>query len=338
MPAYLRTISLSIFSASILVIIIYAVHLSVIVHVESHEDVLAGTERREHERSNPERNHSPIEEDVPERTFRALSLLSKVQRDAFLRPENTTTLKVVFAHATKAAGTTTNRVLEKWASSLSIPYREVRALSDVISSPMSKISGIYSTEVPRRFWFRKAQQSGYVQFTIIREPLDRCVSWYHFRRADIRPKFALFRKMSFYQFLQVKGCNNYYLTNYQTEWSAPWKAPGKPGQSAFATPPAKNVLPGLLADLRQNFLVVGLAENLAESLEILRVLAGWPRQVEDMLAERHNVNTKRVSVDEISARDKNLFYQLNKGDMLIYRHAQDYFNRTRTALTLLGAL
>eukprot|EP00976_Prorocentrum_cordatum_P091916 1188706-Prorocentrum_minimum.AAC.4 len=225
-----------------------------------------------------------------------LDHLTPLQREHFLGVHGIPR-KLFFAHGTKAAGTSVNGALKLWAEMLNVQYHDVRSFNEVLQVKLNATEGIYTTEVPRRFWAAKARRAGYLTITVLREPLDRCMSWFYFRKAqaDTRPKYAEFLKIDFYQFLRQNGCRNYYLNNLQTAWQFPWRPTASPRTDIFQkSPPLKTMLRTVLPDLQDNFLVVGVANHVTETLQCLQKLTGWPEApILEMNRTRLNVNSAR---------------------------------------------
>lgn len=230
--------------------------------------------------------------------------------------------KIIYFHLTKSGGNTVDGVLKEEAESRGIPFTNIRFSNEVASLNVSaQVPAIYTTEVWHHSWRRKFADAGFSKFTVIRDPLTRALSWFYFRRADPRPKYNHFKRISVQYFLRDKTYHNYYLRAFQTRW--PFRQAlqaSKLGSQLYSYSPND-----VMQMMEREFVLVGLLKRMPESMYAFRRLFGLNTSKTFF---SQNMHRGRPNRSVLSVADVNTFKRYNRADIAIYKHAQVLFNRT----------
>ncbi|KAK3257888.1 hypothetical protein CYMTET_33040 [Cymbomonas tetramitiformis] len=234
---------------------------------------------------------------------------------------------VVFFHLTKAGGTTVDGLLKQEADHHGIPLINIRFFNQVQGVTIDKgRPAFYTTEVWHQKWRQKFLRAGYLKFTVIRDPLERALSWFYFRKADPRPKYQHYKKMSLQRFLRDSSNHNFYLRAFQIRWSADVALSArKIGSELYRVSPND-----VLAMLEREFVVVGVLERMAETMGAVRRLFGL-NSTQPVYSQ--NMHSGRPKAKEVmSLHDIKVFRRHNRADIAIYQRATELFNTTIKAL------
>eukprot|EP00854_Cymbomonas_tetramitiformis_P026485 gene26485-32498_t len=244
--------------------------------------------------------------------------------------------KIIYFHLTKSGGNTVDGVLKEEAESRGIPFTNIRFSNEVASLNVSaKVPAVYTTEVWHHSWRRKFVDAGFSKFTVIRDPLTRALSWFYFRRADPRPKYRHFKRISVQYFLRDKTYHNYYLRAFQTRWPFTQALQAsKLGSQLYNYSPND-----VMRMMEYEFVLVGLLKRMPESMYAFRRLFGLNTSKTFF---SQNMHRGRPNRSVLSVADVNTFKRYNRADIAIYKYAQVLFNRTmqmfRNDENLLGTL
>jgi hypothetical protein len=163
-------------------------------------------------------------------------------------------------------------------------------------------------------------------FTIIREPVERCISNFFHLKKDANtpaseshlPIYKRIKNMSLEEYLDSGiGLDS---DNHQVrmlagcpELDAPWSEDGRP-----ITFPA--VEPRHLAMAKRNieerFLIAGTLEQFAELTWYLKCVYGWP--VHRCFFDRRRENSSRPRIDQVSAQTRQRLQKSNQFDTELY--------------------
>ncbi|MDQ3199163.1 MAG: sulfotransferase family protein [Verrucomicrobiota bacterium] len=176
---------------------------------------------------------------------------------------------LIFLHIPKTAGTTLNRIIEWQYNPLTIftmdPYRirataeRLRALSEARRRKLRMVRGhLY-------YGVHEYLPQGAAYFTLLREPVARVLSAYHFILR--RPLNPLHRKLKKEQ-LSVEDCVRQFpeRQNMQCKFIAGVKE---------ATAGAERLLDIAKENLTKSFSVVGISERFEESLMLMATTFDW---------------------------------------------------------------
>jgi hypothetical protein len=152
--------------------------------------------------------------------------------------------------------------------------------------------------------------------TMLRDPLERVISHYHFIRA--RPDHYLHESLRRREFSLREWAAEAPLVidNYQVRWliSMPIARIAPRGVTRAMLDEAK-------WNLEHAFEVVGLLERFEETLTCLGGAFGW----KDLCKEHRNANPKRPSVEEIDPEAIAAILDLNRMDVELYEFASGLF-------------
>ena len=226
---------------------------------------------------------------------------------------------VVFLHIPKTAGSTLYRIIEshyRWETIYTLwqtgTLDEFQQLSPAALAKIEMLRGHFA------FGLQQQLPETAVYFTILREPVDRVISYYHFIRRS--PKHYCYEqvtqeKMSLEQFVTSQidtladNGQTRLLANLTTGHEVPY------GQCT----------PDLLAQAKQNLQnrmrVVGLTERFDETLFLLRAAFGWQK----IRYSRQNVSADRKPTAVLPPATLEAIQASNQLDSELYRFAETLF-------------
>jgi hypothetical protein len=221
---------------------------------------------------------------------------------------------LVFVHIQKCAGTSLRKILLREYQG----RQHVQLLPNVFTRPegsFQEVSRIAAEPPPEirvihghiMFWPDIAWSPDTRFFTLLRDPVERVISHFHWlceRSTRFREKMDLDSALS----------DGAIPDNLQTRvLSASFAPVGEVPEKA---------LEQAIASL-DRFSVVGLTEHFEESLVLLSHEFGWRRTT----YERANVTPGRTPRTEIAPETVELIQHLNSLDMKLYAHARTRFDR-----------
>lgn len=225
---------------------------------------------------------------------------------------------VVFLHIPKTAGSTLYRIIEthyRWESIYTM--WQTGTLDEFKQLPPEKLAKIEMLRGHFAFGLAKQLPTTAAYFTILREPIDRVISYYHFvRRTPHHYCYQQVTKqnMSLEQF--VTSHIDTLVANGQTRLLA--------NLSHGHEIPFGSCTASHLAQAKQNLRkmrVVGLTERFDETLFLLRAAFGWRK----ISYARQNVTTNRHPVTTLPASTRAVIQDVNKLDIELYQFAQTVF-------------
>ena len=234
---------------------------------------------------------------------------------------------VVFLHIPKTAGSTLYRIIEThypWKNIYTIwqtgTLEEFKQLSPEELAKIEMLRGHFA------FGLKQQLPATAAYFTILREPVDRVVSYYHFICRS--PRHYCYQQvtqgqMSLEQF--VTSQIDTLADNGQTRLLA--------NLSSGHEIPFGQCTTGLLAQAKENLQtqmqVVGLTERFDETLFLLRAAFGWQK----IRYSRQNVSTERKPATTLQPATRKAIQECNQLDIELYRFAETLFE---TQLDRLG--
>lgn len=222
---------------------------------------------------------------------------------------------IVFLHVPKTAGTTLARIIERQYEARTILHlyesnfgEELTAVHgnrmDLLRVVMGHFYFGVHTFVPR--------SSTYI--TILRDPVDRVVSHYHFVRHQ--PSHYLYDaacRMSLAEY--VEFCNHQEPNNDQARLLA-----GKGNGPSFGTC-TDDMLAAAKENLANRFSVVGLTEEFDASVMLMKRVFGW----RNPFYASENIGAVRSRKENTPPDTLRVIRAYNTLDIELYRYAQELF-------------
>jgi hypothetical protein len=228
---------------------------------------------------------------------------------------------IIFVHLPKCGGTTLNRIIE-WEYSpwriFSIDpsfflwsYRKLMHWSQRRLDTMQVFKG----HMPFGLHSRLSRPSTYI--TVLRDPIDRCISAYYFAlNYKLHPLHKFVKKMTLEEYA-VATPNH----NVQCKLLAGTTA----SESDFhAGDCSAETLEVAKENLSRYFSVAGLTERFDESLALLRAVFGW--NIEKLAS--FNTTRNRPNKQKLPPSTISLIRERNRFDMALYEHVSASFNKT----------
>ena len=160
--------------------------------------------------------------------------------------------------------------------------------------------------------------------TMLRDPVDRVVSHYHFVTAN--PDHYLYpqvvgRGLSLYDYAVTRASHE--LDNDQVRWLC--------AADHFEVPVGR-VSRAMVEEAKWNLTnaveVVGIMERFDESLECLSAAFGW----KDVAPLRRNANRHRPALDDVPSDTLDAIRRINRYDIELYEHALSLFEEQKARL------
>jgi hypothetical protein len=226
---------------------------------------------------------------------------------------------VIFLHVPKTAGTTLHRIIERQYRPEQVysfgplaheSINEFQNMSEARRAEIRMLKGHMG------FGLHEYLPGPSTYFTVLREPIERVISYYYFVRRT--PQHYL------YDFISsddkslkgfIESRINIMLDNAQTRMiSGVWYELGF-GECTEA------VLEAAKRNLRENFTVVGLTEKFDETLLLLKRAFGW----QSLFYARQNVTANRPVKDALSPATLEAVVKFNRLDIELYQYGTTLF-------------
>lgn len=227
---------------------------------------------------------------------------------------------LIFLHVPKAAGTTLRKIIERQYKSEAIlttgePWHEW--VKEFESLPQAQKKGIRIFLGHLRFGFHAYLPQPSTYFTMLRDPVDRIVSYYYFVLES--PDHYLYDIVT----SQNMTLKDLLCSEISTEFdNGQTRSISGIGHRIGFGQCSPETLQAAQANLREHFAVVGLTEHFDESLLLLKRTFGWriPFYV------RENVTKNRPRREEMPKDTLDLIARYNQLDIKLYRYAQKLFD------------
>jgi len=238
--------------------------------------------------------------------------MSAVRQQATLASAAATTPVVIFLHAPKTGGTTLVRILERQYGSDSVLNLYDSSYGDELAAyPSEEIDRIRAIVGHFYFGVHAFIPRPAVYVTLLRDPVDRVISHYHFvRRSPGHYLHTTANEFSLGEFVVACGADE--PNNDQTRLLAGrYQAEGTP-------PNADDMLAAARRNLREHVAVVGMTEEFDRSLLLMRRTFGWGRP----FYVRENVSKKPSRREVISPETRRVIENYNALDVDLYEEAR----------------
>jgi hypothetical protein len=220
---------------------------------------------------------------------------------------------LIFLHAPKTGGTTMMRIIER-------QYPAGSVLGRYDSSDGAELANLPPDELERlravgghfRFGAHDFIARDTVYVTMLRDPVARVISHYHFvRQRPEHDQYQAATALSLRDFVRSSGSAE--PNNDQTRLLA--------GGMSDDHPTPDDMLAAARRNLRDGVAVVGLTEEFDRSLLLMRREFGWDRP----FYLRENVTRGRAHRGVISAETRRMIEDFNALDRALYEEARTLF-------------
>jgi len=225
---------------------------------------------------------------------------------------------VIFLHIPKTAGTTLYQIVNRHYQKKDIyTIWQDGTLDEFKNLDNSRKSQIRLLRGHAGFGMDKYLPKPAVYFTLLREPIERTISYYHFvRRTPAHYSYEQVTSgdMSLGEFIESRI--DRMLDNGQTRLLAGLET----GHELAFGECTEELLEIAKRNLRENMAVVGLTEEFDATLLLLKRAFGWHR----LFYTRENVSSKRLREAELQTT-LNTIIETNQLDIELYQYATTLF-------------
>jgi len=230
---------------------------------------------------------------------------------------------LIFVHIPKAAGSTLNHILESQYAlgesyaTCSTPRHPEGDLNRFEALSEAQLARIRLLNGHMGYGLHRYLPRPAVYVTFLREPVERVISHYSFERTlPASPVYAYLQNGE----MNLKEYVRYYaeaaeMDNLQTRMIA-----GNWHKRGFG-PCTPEMLEQARRNLKEEFAVVGLAEQFDASYLLLKRYFGW----RSVPFRWRNKTRKRLQRDQLSAAELEYIRQHNRFDLELYTYAQQLF-------------
>jgi hypothetical protein len=231
---------------------------------------------------------------------------------------------IIFLHIPKAAGTTLNRILQQQYEPQQLyTFGPLSTIQTYKALPIEEKKAIRLVSGHTAYGCHEFVPGSSTYFTILRDPVERVVSFYHFVKHN--DQHYLHSSIA-NEFTGIKPFVSSGITkmvdNGQTRLiSGAWLEPGYGEVTSDLFEQAKE-------NLDQRFSVIGITEQFDITLLLLRQIFNW----QDINYVRHNV-TKATPLERIlTPEERETILAFNQWDIPLYEYACARFEERVAAL------
>lgn len=226
---------------------------------------------------------------------------------------------IIFLHIPKTAGTTLHLIIERHYPPESIfslgpmaqdSIREFKNMSEARRAEIRVLKGHMG------FGLHEFVPGPWAYFTLLREPIDRVISFYYFvhrTRQHYLYDFVQSEHVGLKEFIESQATPM--VDNAQTRMlSGVWLDVGF-GECT------KETLEQAKRNLRESFTVVGLTERFDETLFLLKRAFGWDK----LFYTKQNVTANRPQKSDLPSDTLDTLVNVNLLDIELYQYATELF-------------
>jgi Wzt C-terminal domain/Sulfotransferase family len=224
--------------------------------------------------------------------------------------------RTMFCHVRKTGGTTLHRIFQNAVGENQVSPGHG---SERYSNALNRWEGL--KVISQHIWFApgEALSNERVHLTVLRDPVDRCVSNYFYVKAqeNIFRADALERSLSLSEFAASESAyTRAEFENHQTKLFAPIKLPME------LTLPSEDQLFYAAKMALDEFEIVGLTERLEETVDLISYVTGMAPLAE---IPRERATKSRLSLDDVPQEVRRRLKKDNRLDEELYAYASKRF-------------
>ncbi len=230
----------------------------------------------------------------------------------------------IFVHVPKTAGVSLTRIIEREYGRDAVwrvyGYERAADPRNFLDLTADKRAAIRAVVGHMEFGFHRLLTGPSRYVTILRDPIDRIVSHYHYlvHVAPERPRDALKGIDSLEAYVTRSPQASVFNNGQVRQLGGDLHVPGRPA--------TRHMLEQALRNLEQ-FAVVGLQERFDESVLLMRQALGWGWPV----LARHNTTPNRPGLDAVDTHTRELITEHNALDLELYKFGRACFERQLAA-------
>jgi len=220
---------------------------------------------------------------------------------------------IIFIHMPKAGGTTLHEIIEReywYMRENTYTVQRFRHLPDFLSMPQEEKNKIKLLKGHIPYGLHEHLKGESVYFTMLRNPLNRIFSAYHYiisKPKHDRYDFIKSKGINFSQFVELNV--NPWIWNAQTKILA--------GETDLSKECSENVYKRALYNVEKNFIAIGFLEFFDQSVLHFGRSLGWTKLP---LYKKSNITihakAKPTIVDD---KTRNIIKRKNKFDEMLYK-------------------
>ena len=221
---------------------------------------------------------------------------------------------LIFIHLPKTAGTSLRRTIEKNYRSRELFFvynknprfntvDELRSFTPEDFAKYKVIMGHFSFN-RRLFPFNDRRF-----ITLVREPVQRCISYYHhvMNRREWRG-----RQLSLLEYVETSG--DIQFQNHQTRLLSNMKR----------NPITEKHLENVIRNVERNFLYIGTSEKFPQAIDCLYDMLGWDNK---KIFYENATSKKQATIDNISEDVLERLRELNEYDIKLYEWVSNHLEK-----------